>query len=622
MNSTHQFFLSVFVLLAFFCPKQAIGQNRSPQTIEELSNAIQKVLEETGTPAVGLALVDGDSAIWVDGLGKANLEKNINATESTMFRIGSTTKMFVSLAILKLQEERRVSLKDKVSDLVPEIEFDNPWEKTTPVLIEHLLEHTTGWDDLHITEYALNDAKLSLKEGIDFHPHSRTSRWMPGTRMAYCNAGPAVAAYIVEKITGRKFEDYIQEQFFNPMGMETMTFFPSEQYKKLGATLYNNKVPQKYWNIAVRPSGSINASPIDMARMLKFFINRGRVDSLRLISEASLRRMETPTSSTGAKGGLEYGYGLSNYSTPHKSFVYRSHNGGVMGGLTDFSYLPSHQVGYVIMINSGDGSALYRIKDLIRNYQTENFAYSKINKGQVEITSDNNMTGYYVPINPRLQISHFVERILNVKYVEHKNNFIFSKNLLGGHMETYIALNNDQFVSSETGKISLVKVIDPLAGEVLHADTQVLLRISSMVAIGQLVLGAVWILYLICSLCFGTIWFILYWRGKISNRKNITLLIYPFLASLLFLMIVILQFVAINNPIELLGNVGFVSVSIMLLSICFALASLWSIIILIKERKIKINRNIYWHLAILSSLHLMVTCYLLWHGQIGIQTWN
>ena len=67
--------------------------------------------------------------------------------------------MFVSLAILKLQEEGRISLKDKVRDLVPEIEFKNPWEETSPILVGHLLEHTSGWDDVHFTEYANNDPK-------------------------------------------------------------------------------------------------------------------------------------------------------------------------------------------------------------------------------------------------------------------------------------------------------------------------------------------------------------------------------------------------------------------------------------------------------------------------------
>jgi CubicO group peptidase (beta-lactamase class C family) len=622
----HKILPTVLVLLILICPRQSCGQDQektnSPKTIPELRIAIEKVLKKTGTAAVGLALVDGDSSVWVAGLGKANIENDANATENTMFRIGSTTKMFVSLAILKLQEEGKVSLKDKVRDLVPEIQFTNPWSETAPILVEHLLEHTTGWDDLHITEYALNGAKLSLKEGLDFHPHSRTSRWMPGTRMSYCNSGPPVAAYIVEKITGQKFEDYIQEQFFQPMGMETMTYFASDQYKQLGATLYIDKEPQKYWNIGVRPSGAINASPKDMAKMLKFFINRGRVGSLPLISEASLKRMETPSSSTGARAGLEYGYGLSNYSTPHKSFVYRSHTGGVAGGLTDFSYLPTHKVGYVVMINSGDGNALYRIKELIRNFQTKDFASDKLNRTKGEAILDNDIAGYYVPINPRVQLAYNLERIVNVKHLWNNKNFLFSNNLLGGRTETHVAISNNQYVSAETGKISLVQVNDPLVGEVVHEDTQVLMRVSPLLAFGQLMLGALWIGYLIGSIFSGSIWLIRHRKSKILNRKNISIGLWPFIASLLFLTVFILQFIAGKNPLELLGKVSFVSVSIMIVTICFALASSWSVINIIKERKAKINKYMYWHLAILSGLHLIVTCYLLWHGVIGIQTWR
>ena len=228
-------FLSLLVLEPSFSWAQ---EKSSPGTISELETAIVKVLEQTKTPAVGLALVNKDSIVWIAGLGKANVEQEIEATENTMFRIGSTSKMFVSLAVLKLQEEGRLSLKDKVMDLAPEIEFKNAWSETSPILVEHLLEHTTGWDDMHLIDYALNDPDLSLKEGLDYHPDSRISRWIPGTRMSYCNSGPPVAAYIIEKITGQRFEDYIQEHFFQPMGMENTTYFASEQYQQLGATLY------------------------------------------------------------------------------------------------------------------------------------------------------------------------------------------------------------------------------------------------------------------------------------------------------------------------------------------------------------------------------------------------
>ena len=180
--------LSIGLLISEQCIAQEKEKLTPPETIDELKIAIEKVLEETKTPAVGLALVNKDGPVWIAGMGKANIENNVDANENTMFRIGSTSKMFVSLAVLKLQEEGHLNLHDRVRDLVPEIEFENQWEDTNPILVEHLLEHTTGWDDFHLTEYAHNDSvPVSLKEGLDFHPHSRISRWIPGTRMAYCN---------------------------------------------------------------------------------------------------------------------------------------------------------------------------------------------------------------------------------------------------------------------------------------------------------------------------------------------------------------------------------------------------------------------------------------------------
>jgi hypothetical protein len=111
----------------------------------------------------------------------------------------------------------RVSCRSTIHlhTLAPEVWFDNPWESSNPVRIVNLLEHTTGWDDLHFREYAKQAPdSMSLREGLDYDHHSRTSRWPPGTRMAYCNAGPAAAAYVVEKLTGQRFEDFVQQHLF------------------------------------------------------------------------------------------------------------------------------------------------------------------------------------------------------------------------------------------------------------------------------------------------------------------------------------------------------------------------------------------------------------------------
>lgn len=614
--------LTLFLFISCKNESQETENPTPPGTVEELKSAIEKVLEETKTPAAGIALVNQDGPVWIAGLGKADMEKDLDANENTMFRIGSVSKMFVALAILKLQEEGRLTLKDRVRDLIPEIWFENKWEDTHPVLVEHLLEHTTGWDDFHLAEFAHNDpAPVTLKEGLDFHPHSRTSRWIPGTRTSYCNSGPGVAAYIVEKITGQPFEEYIQNNFFQPMGMQNMTYFKSDVYNKLGATLYLKDKPQEYWHILMRPAGSINASPKDMAKMVMFFIHRGMADSMQLISDASLKRMETSLTTSGAASGIEEGYGLHNYTTPHKSFVYRSHNGGVNGGLTDFSYLPEHNVGYALMINSGDAGALYRISGLIRDFQTRGFEAKTVSPDSQLTGKHAAVSGYYRAINPRNQFIYFLEKILNVQRIWCSQDSIFQKGLLGGNTMKYLPADNNRFKSPETGLINMAFVTDPLAGEIIQSGGQALRRISMVQAYGQLIIGAWWLLFMAISVLLGLIWPFCYWRGQIKGGSNIRIRLWPLLGSLFTIIIILLVIAGEGDMYKPVGTVTLLSVSIMVLTIAFAITSAWSVFCILKERRGSMNRLIYWHSAILSALHLIVTVYLLWNGVIGMRTW-
>src|SRR5690606_26246732 len=379
--------------------------------------------------------------------------------------------------------------------------------------------------------------------------------------------------------------------------------------------------PQEYWNISVRPSGAINASAKDMVHLINFDVGCEKIESLQLISESSVKRMETPSTTSGAKAGLEHGYGLSNYTSTHKRFVYQGHNGGVNGGLTDFAYLPNHKMGYVVMINNGNGGALKRITDLIRDFQTSNLPSDEEEYNTDKVISDGSIDGYYAPINPRTQLFSFLEKITAIQHIDTKKNLIYIKGILDGSTKTMVPLSDGAFASPENGRVELIKVIDPLAGEVIHMNTTVLKRVSPIRAYGQLIIGALWILYSLAMVLFGSIWFLVYAFGKIPKKGHIGTYFSTYLTSLLFLMVVALFIVGSSNPFEFLGKPSLISVSIMILTICIALAAIWSVVTLIKSRNIKMTRHIYWHFVILTSLNLVATCYLAWHGLIGIQIW-
>jgi CubicO group peptidase (beta-lactamase class C family) len=285
----------------------------SPGSLAELRQQLDTILQKTRTPGASVAIVRRDGPEWVAALGTADVAAGRPAQSNTLFRIWSTSKAFTSLAVLMLVDQGKLSLDDSVRKLAPEVWFENPWEATDPVRVVHLLEHTTGWEDVHLRELAEDAPDLSLAQALDYDHHSRVSRWPPGTRFAYSNSGAAVAAYIVEKLTHQRFEDFVEQNLFHPIGMKTATYF--RPAPGTAASLYHSdgKTTYAYWNILFRPSGSINASAEDMAPYLQLYLNRGRVNATQIVPSSDVDRMETPASSWAAKAGMTTGYGLTNY---------------------------------------------------------------------------------------------------------------------------------------------------------------------------------------------------------------------------------------------------------------------------------------------------------------------
>ena len=617
----------VFLLSIFNgskCLAQEVVDDNKPQTLNELETSIQKLLKETKTPGAGVALVSGDETIWLEGIGKADIENNIDVNENTMFRLGSISKMYVALAILKLQEEGRLSLKDKIRDLIPEIKFNNPWEDTNPIRIENLLEHTAGWDYWHFAELGSNDPKpKTLKEALDYYPKSRTSKFIPGTRIRYSNVGTSVAAYIVEKVSGMTFEDYIDQYFFNPMGMENMTFLQTEQYKKTGAKLYENGKKLNYLHGLYRPSLALNGSPKDMVKMIQFFINRGKINNNQLISDSSLQRMERSESMPIlSKLELYRRYGLSNSGSYYHGFLYYGHSGSVPGGNADFAYLPEYNMGYALMINGGDEDTVNKIAGLIKYYQTKDLKQKPVvvDSKKYKITID--PTGYYTIINPKIELIGFIERIKNVRKAWIKSDTIYIKRLLDGDStEKYIPAGNNEFRSVETKQIALVLINDPLEGYTIGVNLK---KISPLWAYFLVSLFIAFPIILISTVIFGILWILVYLFGKNKNKTALWVCFWPLITDF-FIFVVALSILLTaqtrSDYFQLFGTANIISVLILICSICYALASGWSVFYIFRNRGVKMSRVFYFHSVLAAILNFVFMLYFLSNGLIGIPTW-
>jgi CubicO group peptidase (beta-lactamase class C family) len=614
----------VVVALGALCAQAAEEEEPVPDSLDRLRAQLAEILTETKTPGVGYALVLPDGTIQASGVGRADVASGRPATGGTLFRIGSISKMFVSMSVLSLVEEGRINLHDRLADLAPEIWFANPWERSDPVRLVNLLEHTAGFDDISLAEYAHqlpDDAPLS--EGLDFRPDCRRARWRPGTRMSYCNMGPPVAARVVEKVTGETYESFVTDRFLTPLDMRTATFFEPGAGVDF-ATLYfaDGVTPQPYWHILVRPSGALNASAQDMAHLVRMLLDRGRYDGRSVLSEESIARMERPETTLAARAGLDNGYGLNDYSFRVRSFVLHGHDGGVNGGLASLGYLPDHGLGYVFLINSGSVDAFRRIRSLLVGYLTRDVP-APAPPPSVAVATEvaRHWAGWYGPASPRQETLRFLERLVNVQHVSFGEDALTVTPLFG-ESSRYLHVGRGLFRNEKWPSANLALVDDPDAGPVLQWGTDTLERESTMLIWFQTAAAGATLALMVSILLVAPAWFgqrLL--RGRFRGDRRLGVLGWPFAAAGTLAAAAGICAGAGENAIPRLGLLTVWSGALSAVTLAFAVLSVIAVFTTFRAPRQRLARLTVPYARAVAVAAVIAAGYLAWWGWIGARTW-
>ena len=416
------------VVMAGGCghPEPSAKKAPAPETIEELKKAAAEILARNHIPGAGIALVTKDDVIWTGGFGKADLATGREVDADTLFRIGSITKGFVALSILQLQEKGKLSLDAKLADVAPEIPIVNRWERTDPVRIANLLEHTAGFDDFPLAEFFdfANGPRIPLAVTLLRFPEPLTVRWRPGTFVAYSNPGYGLAGYIVEKAAGAPFENYVYAAILRPLGMTHSDLRLTPEVKDALAQGYEFDPPRPvpYLPILLRSAGEMKSSANDMARFVRMMLNRGELDGVRIVSADSIARMEVSRTSLAARSGLKYGYGLGNLAQVDHAFITHGHDGGLDGFLSDYRYIPDLGVGYFFSVNDSQApNGVRELDDLLLGYVTRG-KNPPPKAPQMPLDARiENATGFYEFASPRSQWAQFLtEMVLSGwTYIDH-----------------------------------------------------------------------------------------------------------------------------------------------------------------------------------------------------------
>ena len=182
--------LPVSILLALGMPVLAMASDAS---FGRLIAELEALRAEHEVAGFALTLVSGSNATQIGVGGVADRDSGRPVTADTLFRIGSITKTFNALAVLMLVEQGRLDLDTPVRNLVADVPFENPWAKTHPVRVVHLLEHSSGLLDITREEFDHNEPFPSLEAALDWRQQGRVVQWPPGLHHVYSNANAGLA---------------------------------------------------------------------------------------------------------------------------------------------------------------------------------------------------------------------------------------------------------------------------------------------------------------------------------------------------------------------------------------------------------------------------------------------
>ncbi|WMJ90112.1 serine hydrolase domain-containing protein [Anaerocolumna sp. MB42-C2] len=187
----------------------------------QVKQMIKDAMEDENAPGVSIVITDGSDASYYN-FGYADINDGKKATENTLYELGSTTKAFTALAVLILEDDGVISIDDNVSKYVPWFHVRYQ-DQNVKVTIKQLLQHTSGLRSSIMNHFPEGTSEDLLEETVRLTEGTELD-FMPGTQYEYANIGYDLLAYIIEAVTGEKYEDFVTDRILFPLGMKNSTF--------------------------------------------------------------------------------------------------------------------------------------------------------------------------------------------------------------------------------------------------------------------------------------------------------------------------------------------------------------------------------------------------------------
>jgi CubicO group peptidase (beta-lactamase class C family)/D-alanyl-D-alanine dipeptidase len=313
-----------------------------------LSRFIEHERAQKGIPAISIALVNGQNIVWARGFGWADSARGVPATAATEYRVGSVSKLFTDLAIMKLVEAKKLDLDAPVTRYLPTFRPKNPFGGE--ITIRQLTSHRSGLTREPPIGNYFDDKAPTLARTVA-SLNNTTLVYKPGTRTKYSNAGIAVLGYVLERVSGQPFYPYLKATVLDPVGLSNSAFqpLPAIQSRLANATMWTldgRRFDAPTFQLGMGPCGSMYSTVTDLGRFLQILFAGGVApNGQRLVSRATLDSMWTPQfAAPNATTGFGIGFNIGRLNNRRTI----GHGGAIYGFATTLLGLPDDSLGVVV----------------------------------------------------------------------------------------------------------------------------------------------------------------------------------------------------------------------------------------------------------------------------------
>lgn len=332
--------------LLLLLPAVAVAQTppEYAPVVKQLSALIDQQVKDKNLPALSIALVDDQKLVWSAGFGFRDAKKTQPATADTVYRVGSVSKLFTDVAVMRLVEQGKIDLDAPVSKYLPSFAPKNPFDDTA-VTLRHLMAHRSGLIRESPVGNYFDPTGPTLEKTVG-SVNGLPLVYPPGKRIKYSNAAIATVGYVLEKTQGERFEAYLKKDVLDRLGMTASAFEATPAVKKQLAeavmwTHHGREFPAPTFELGMAPAGSMYSTVGDLGRFMSCLFADGK----GVLKPETVAAMFTPQfADAGAKSGFGIGFMVGDLDGRKRI----GHGGAVYGFATELALLPKEKLGVIV----------------------------------------------------------------------------------------------------------------------------------------------------------------------------------------------------------------------------------------------------------------------------------